>query len=75
MTILDCSNCGGIHYGSNTCPYVSHPCVVCGVMTVLACSDCAIDSGVSVHVCNRVECRKAHESLHPPSSAPQEQDQ
>lgn len=63
MTILDCPKCGGIHYGSHECPYTSAPCVVCGEQTVMACSDCAIDSGgkVSVHVCARSECRDTHE--------------
>ena len=64
MTILDCPNCGGTHYGSNKCPFTEASCVVCGSMTVFACSDCAIDSGGarSVHVCQKRECRDAHEA-------------
>ncbi len=63
MTILNCSDCGGIHYGSVKCPYTALPCAVCGIATIYACSDCAIDSGgaTSVHVCEKSECRDAHE--------------
>lgn len=45
MVIRNCPNCGGEHWGSTKCPYIEAPCVVCGDMTVMACSDCAIDSG------------------------------
>ena len=64
MTIEKCPNCGGTHFGSTRCPFISAPCVVCGTETVMACSDCAIDSAgtVSVHVCNKTECRDAHEA-------------
>jgi hypothetical protein len=67
MTIRNCPNCGGDHFGSNKCPYIKAPCVICGTSTILACSDCAIDSGGknSVHVCNKTECRNEHEKLHP----------
>lgn len=57
---------GGIHFGSHRRPFIEAPCVVCGAPTVLACSDCAIDSGGtnSVHVCNKSACRDEHEKLH-----------
>lgn len=63
MTITDCPQCGGTHYGSHSCPFIDAPCVVCGDATVMACSDCAIDSGgkQSVHVCGKRECRERHE--------------
>jgi len=64
-----CANCGGIHYGSPSgyCPYIKAACVVCGTLTIYACSDCAIDNGgeKSVHVCEKVECQRKHEKLHP----------
>lgn len=63
MTIKDCPNCGGDH-GSNVCPYTNEACVVCGTMTILACSDCAIETGRSVHVCAKSDCRDAHEMQH-----------
>lgn len=64
MTIQNCQKCGGTHFGSYECPYITAPCVVCGANTVLACSDCAIDSGgrESVHVCDNRECRNRHEA-------------
>ena len=37
------------------------PCHVCGEETSMACSDCRIDFGVSIHVCAKRECRTAHE--------------
>src|ERR1700688_795371 len=63
MTIQNCSICGGMHFGSNECPFIESPCVVCGDMTIMACSDCAIESGgkQSVHVCKKTECRHEHE--------------
>lgn len=66
MTIRDCLNCGGTHFGSNKCPYLFAPCVVCGRETEMACADCAIDSGgkSKPHVCDRVECRDVHERDH-----------
>jgi hypothetical protein len=66
MTIRDCPQCGGTHFGSNKCPYTLAPCVVCGAQTIYACSDCAIDSGGErrVHICERGECQLAHEKLH-----------
>ena len=68
MTIINCRNCGGDHHGSNVCPFIEAPCVVCGDMTIMACSDCAIDSGgkTSVHVCMKEKCRKRHETTHAP---------
>jgi hypothetical protein len=56
--------CGGTHYGSYKCPFIPGRCAVCGDETVLACSDCAINSGGtrSVHVCQKTECREAHEA-------------
>lgn len=77
MAILNCSYCGGTHYGSNNCPFIPAPCIICGTETVMACSDCAIDSGGknSVHVCNDTDCRDKHEiRQHTPSGpdAPKE---
>jgi hypothetical protein len=58
----DCAICGGKHFPTGTqCPFRLDPCVVCGTPTVWACSDCAIDVGGSVHVCNSASCRDAHE--------------
>jgi hypothetical protein len=67
MSIFNCRNCGGTHYGSNKCPYINAPCVVCGDPTILACADCSIESGgkISVHVCSKGECRDAHEAANP----------
>lgn len=65
MSITDCPNCGGTHFGTYECPYTSAPCVVCGTATVLACSDCGIETGKSVHVCAKAECRNAHEQKNP----------
>jgi hypothetical protein len=40
-------------------------CTVCGVViTPFACSDCKIDTGVSVHVCSSSSCQRAHERTH-----------
>lgn len=67
MTIISCPSCGGDHFGSNKCPFIELPCSVCGNMTVLACSDCAIESGGTrpVHVCAHSQCRDEHERLNP----------
>lgn len=64
-----CPNCGGQHFGMTNaapCPFIAAPCVECGAPTVLACSDCAIESGGRdrVHVCDRRECRYQHEAAH-----------
>lgn len=64
MSIRNCPNCGGTHIGSLKCPFISSPCVVCGTDTVMACSDCAIDTGKSVHVCGKPDCLRQHEALH-----------
>jgi hypothetical protein len=40
-------------------------CHVCGQQTLFACSDCRIDLGVTVHVCNKKECIDAHEQKCP----------
>ena len=67
MTIEDCANCGGTHYGSYECPYnPAEPCTVCGAPTIYACSDCAIDSGgkETVHVCGKPTCRDTHDKIH-----------
>lgn len=63
MTILNCPKCGGTHYGSVECPYISAPCVICGKETILACADCGIDSAgkVTVHICGNVACMRQHE--------------
>jgi hypothetical protein len=37
-------------------------CHVCGETTLLACSDCRIDFGVTVYVCKRPACRDEHEA-------------
>ena len=58
----DCPNCGGTHFGTPKCPFTKAPCVICGDDTIMACSDCAIDTGKSVHVCTKSECRDRHES-------------
>ncbi len=68
MTILECENCGGTHYRSYVCPYISAPCVICGDATIYACSDCAINAGGrgSVHVCRKSSCQDQHEATtHP----------
>lgn len=64
MTIKNCPNCGGMHFGHTKCPYIPAPCVICGSVTVLACADCGIESGgrSSVHVCEKRGCRDAHEA-------------
>ena len=62
--IHDCPNCGGTHFGSTECPFLSAPCVVCGYATIIACSDCAIDTSKSVHVCAKPECQERHEATH-----------
>lgn len=66
MTITNCPACGGIHFGAFECPFIKAPCAVCGAETILACSDCAINSGgkVSIHICGKEECRAAHERQH-----------
>ena len=72
MTIKNCPLCGGDHWGSNKCPFIEAPCVICGEMTVMACSDCAINSGgrESVHVCAKTVCRDQHEkAVHPKDTA------
>ncbi len=68
MIVQNCPACGGMHIGSRDCPlvFVLEPCVVCGDQTILACSDCAINSAgkMSVHVCKKPQCRDAHELSH-----------
>jgi hypothetical protein len=56
-----------MHFGSSKCPFIEAPCSICGDLTVLACSDCAIESGgrETVHVCNKSECRDEHERRNP----------
>jgi hypothetical protein len=39
-------------------------CTICNHTTVLACSDCKIDTGTTVYVCPHPECRRAHERTH-----------
>lgn len=65
MTIENCPNCGGTHFGSYKCPFIKAPCIVCGEPTVLACSDCAIESGGknSIHICSKSKCRDEHEKV------------
>jgi hypothetical protein len=67
MTITNCLRCGGTHFGSNECPYIELPCVVCGKPTIMACADCSIENGgaKSVHVCADPKCRGEHERLNP----------
>jgi len=38
----------------------SKVCSVCGIQTLIACSDCRIDFKVSVYVCKKSECQKTH---------------
>lgn len=78
MTIENCAHCGGTHIGSNKCPFIEEPCVICGDATVMACSDCAIDSWGrnSVHVCKKRECRERHEiTAHAPQENPPNEDE
>lgn len=67
MSIIGCANCGGTHYGSNTCPDLEKgkPCTVCGKDTCYCCSDCAIDGAGKVYVCVTDACRAEHEKKHP----------
>ena len=70
MTIENWDNCCGTHFGSNECPYIFAPCIICGAETIYACSDCAINSRgkQTVHVCGRAECQNKHErETHNPS--------
>jgi hypothetical protein len=46
---------GRVYYG---------PCSVCGDTTSWACSDCKIDTSVSVYVCGKGACQRAHERTH-----------
>lgn len=48
-------------------------CHICGQQTLLACSDCRINFGVTVYVCSNSKCRDTHESkcLGPNFSPPQ----
>ena len=63
MSIENCPNCGGAHFGSNKCPFnPAQPCSICGELTVWACSDCQINTGKTVNVCNKSACRDAHEA-------------
>jgi hypothetical protein len=41
----------------------SLPRCACGAVTDLACSDCRIERGRAVYVCERVECRNTHEAM------------
>lgn len=41
---------------------VTKYCHVCGDVTKLACSDCAISFGATVNVCSKSTCRDAHEN-------------
>lgn len=38
-------------------------CHVCGARTLMACSDCRINLGATVHVCGKRSCREAHDRL------------
>lgn len=51
----------GIKYPDGTWHKWGDACVVCGRYTEWACSDCAIDTGNTVHVCNKTKCRDIHE--------------
>jgi hypothetical protein len=42
---------------------VGGPCSVCGTATILACSDCRIDTGGMVYVCSRRICREEHDKV------------
>jgi hypothetical protein len=65
IAVGDCPNCGGTHFGSFKCPFTTLPCVVCGIPTISACSDCAIEGKGSVHVCKNTACRDEHERQNP----------
>jgi hypothetical protein len=39
------------------------PCSVCGAVTSWTCSDCG-DTGVSVYICDKSACQRAHERTH-----------
>ena len=43
-------------------------CCVCTALTEFACSDCRIDTGRSVYVCNYGACQRAHERTHKETS-------
>lgn len=60
--MVDCPNCGGIHYGSPSCPYTVLPCIICKTPTIWACSDCAI-GGSRIHICGNPSCRQKHEHV------------
>jgi len=68
MTITNCENCGGTHYGSIDCPYLEknmgEPCVICTVRTSYCCADCRIDGAGKVYVCVSDICRREHEKKH-----------
>lgn len=70
IAVGDCPNCGGTHFGSFKCPFTKSPCVICGEDTIMACSDCAIETGKSVHVCTKPGCRDEHESRTHGQTAP-----
>lgn len=55
-----CPNCGGLHFGTrfDNCPFIKALCVICEAPTIYACSDCRIDTGFSVHVCEKVSCQR-----------------
>jgi predicted RNA-binding Zn-ribbon protein involved in translation (DUF1610 family) len=38
-------------------------CVICGELTMWACSDCRIDTQTDVWVCNNTGCRDKHEEM------------
>ena len=42
------------------------PCCCCGKLTEWACSDCAIEGGITVYVCPSPTCRDKHERTHKP---------
>ena len=47
-------------------------CTVCGELTDMCCSDCAIDSGgkAYTHVCTNNKCLDKHEKMHAPEQEP-----
>lgn len=55
----ECAMCGGTHWGSLYCPFKQ--CEGCGELTDMACSDCQIDLGATVLVCEKSSCRDRHE--------------
>jgi len=59
---MNCPHCDETMHSAEECPYTKGVCIICGDDTIWACSDCAVDTGKSVHVCKKTDCRDTHES-------------